>query len=233
MHKKTVVKWIDEVEDLEEEEEETKLELSEALDCLTLDNFGTTIIAGSSSTGKTTLMKQLIKHNASLFHKIYLICSTVDLQGEYDFLPRKAIKPVSEASIKEIVEEQERNNKQRVAILMDDCIGKLKFQNSDLFDHLASSCRHYRIHQFILIQDLKKLSPTLRDNSKVLFVSRLKEHSLRACFDLSSTFSSFQEFKEFMNEACVDYQMIRFDLTGKGEVKVFQPGLHPKFKIRF
>jgi len=41
----------------------------------------------------------------------------------------------------------------------------------------------------------------LRDNTKVLFVTRLKEHYFRACFDLSANFSSFIEFKEFMSHA--------------------------------
>jgi hypothetical protein len=118
-------------------------------------------------------------------------------------------------------------------LIFDDVLGKIRFQNSNLFDYVASSCRHFRLHCFLLVQDLKKLSPTIRDNSKVLFVTKLKEHSLKTCFELSSNFASYQQFKEFMGFACKDYNVVRFDLTGNGEVRVFNPGVCNKFKICF
>jgi energy-coupling factor transporter ATP-binding protein EcfA2 len=226
---KKSIRWLEEEESEGEQEEE--LFLSPVEECLDLDDFGTTLICGSTESGKTTLVKHLIRYNALSYHKIYLLCSTVDLQDEYSFLPRQAILPVTEDSVKQIVEGQEANPNQRVAVIMDDCIGKIKFQNSNLFDHLASSCRHYRIKLFILIQDMKKLSPTLRDNCKVLFVTRLKEHSLKVCYELSSNFGSFQEFKSFMSQACQNYNVVRFDLTGKGEVRVFNTGVCHRFRI--
>jgi len=207
--------------------------LSPSEECLEVDNFGTTIIAGMTESGKTNLVKQILRYNAQLFHKIYLICSTVDLQTEYSFLPGQAILPLSEESLALIVEEQKRSPKQRTAVILDDVIGKIRFQQNNHFDHLASTCRHYRLHQFILIQDLKKLSPCLRDNCKVLFVTRLKEHSLKVCYELSSNFGTFQEFKEFISSVCQNYNVVRMDLTGSGEVRVFNPGVCNKFKICF
>jgi len=106
----------------------------------------------------------------------------------------QAVLPLSEESREEVLEEQKRKNKQRVALIFDDVLGKMSFQNSNLFDYIASSCHHFRLHAFLLVQDLKKLSPTIRDNCKVLFITRLKEHSLKTCFELSSNFGSLQEF---------------------------------------
>jgi len=94
-------------------------------------------------SGKTTLVKHLIREKVLNYHKIYLICSTANLQDEYSFLPRQVILPVSEDSINKVVKEQERNPKQRVLLVLDDFVGKLRFQSSDLIDHLALSCRHY------------------------------------------------------------------------------------------
>jgi len=37
-----------------------------------------------------------------------LICSTIDLQSEYDCLPKQAVLPLSEESIKEVLEEKKR-----------------------------------------------------------------------------------------------------------------------------
>jgi len=120
-----------------------------------------------------------------------------------------------------------------VGLIFDDVLGNMHFQNSNLFDYIASSCCHFRLHAFLLVQDLKKLSPTIRDNCKVLFVTLLKEHSLKTCFELSFNFGSFQEFKQFMGFSCKDYNVVRFDLTGSGEVRLFNPGVCNKFKICF
>jgi len=41
----------------------------------------------------------------------------------------------------------------------------------------------------------------------------------------------FQEFKEFMNQACKDFNCVRFNLSGNGEVLIFNEGKCEKFKI--
>jgi len=145
--------------------------LSNVEECLNVDQFGVSIIAGMTESGKTNLVKQIIRYNSQNYHKVYLICSTIDLKSEYDCLPKQAVLPLSEESIEEVLEEQKRKNKQRAALIFDDVLGKMHFQNSNLFDYLASSCRHFRLHAFLLVQDLKKLSPMIRDNCKVLFVT--------------------------------------------------------------
>jgi len=174
---------------------------------------------GMTESVKTNLVKQIIRYNSQNYHNIYLVCSTINLQSKYDCLPKQAVLPLSEESIEEVLEEQKKKNKKRLALIFDDVLGKMCFQNSNLFDYIASSCRHFRLHAFLLAQDLKKLSPIIRDNCKVLFVTQSKEHSLKTCFKLSSNFGSFQEFKEFMGFSCKDYNVVRFDLTG--EVRVF------------
>jgi len=63
-------------------------------ECFEVDNFGTTIISGIKESGKTNLVKQIIRYNAELFHKIY--CSIVDIWTKYSFLPGQAISPLSE-----------------------------------------------------------------------------------------------------------------------------------------
>jgi len=113
-----------------------------------------------------------------------------------------------------VLEEQNKKTKQRVALIFDDALGKMCFQNNNLFDYIASSCHHFKLHAFLLVQDLKKLSPTIRDNCKVLFVTQLNEHSLKTCFELSSNFGSLQEFKQFMTLCCKDYNVVWFDLIG-------------------
>jgi Na+-transporting NADH:ubiquinone oxidoreductase subunit NqrC len=109
-------------------------------------------------------------------------------------------------------------------------------QKNKLLDKIASSGRHYRITTFLLTQDLKKLSPTIRDNASYIFVTKLKEHSLKTCFELSTSFKSFNEFKEFINRSCQSYRVVRIDLHAgysKKVVRVFLPLLLPRLKFKY
>jgi len=71
---------------LKEAEEEDIL-LSLIKECLLVDEYGMTIIAGMKESGKTNLVKQIIRYNSENDHKIDLVCSTIDLKTEYDCLP--------------------------------------------------------------------------------------------------------------------------------------------------
>lgn len=86
---------------------------------------------------------------------------------------------------------------------------------------------------FILVQDLKKCSAIQRDNAKQLYTTHLKEHGLKCCHLMGSNLGSWSEFQQFMSAACVNKQIVRFDLHGYGKVTVFQPGVCPKFRIEF
>jgi hypothetical protein len=125
------IKW------LEEEEEEKEIEdilLSPVEECLEVDQFGVSILAGMTESGKTNLVKQIIRYNSQNYHKIYLICSTIDPQSEYDCLPKQAVLPLSEESIEKMLEQQKKKPNQRVSLIFDDVLGKILFQNSNLFD---------------------------------------------------------------------------------------------------
>ncbi len=50
---------------------------------LELTGNGLTIIAKSSKTGKTSLVLNLLKHNAKKFHCVQVLCSTTDVQLSY------------------------------------------------------------------------------------------------------------------------------------------------------
>jgi hypothetical protein len=214
-----------------------QVELDEVEECCKLNLPSLSVICGMTGTGKTTLLKWLILYNSEAFHKIYVLCPTAHLQDVYSFIPsRYLITNPTEVHIKAILKEQESNPKQRIAIVLDDCIGQVNFRNSKIFDKLASSGRHYRISTFILIQDFKKLSPTIRDNLHYLFITRIKEHSLKAAFELSSGFTSFYDFKAYMDGACKNYRVVRLLCAPGYEDKtthVFAPGIPPKYSLSY
>ncbi len=177
-----------------------------------------------------------MRHNAKKFNRIWACCGTSDVQLSYrDILPQKYILTPTDDVIKQIVEDQRKNTKYSTLIIADDVIGRLKFHNNDLWDQLASSCRHDNLTIWVVTQDLKKISPTMRLNAKVLFVTRLKEHSLKACFEMCSGFHSFTEFKIWMDNVSTDWRITRFNLNSgysKSNYEVFKTGGAPKpFKL--
>jgi len=58
------IKWLEE----EEAEEVERILLSPVEECLGIDEFGVSIIAGMMESGKTNLVKQIIRYN----HKIII-----------------------------------------------------------------------------------------------------------------------------------------------------------------
>lgn len=202
--------------------------------CIGITKNSFNIVAGSTNSGKTNLILNILRKNYKQWNKIYFVCPTLNLQSQYKGIVHPSRILTSEKDIDKLLNDQQKNPKCHIAIVLDDCIGTVSFQSSKIFDKLASSCRHYRITCFILIQDLKKLSPTIRDNSATLFITKLKEHSLRCAFELSSNFPNYQSFKEFIEKACKDYQVVKMNLAAgyDNDINVFKPPLI-SHKIKF
>ena len=191
------------------------------------------IIAGQTDTGKTNLVKLLVRRYATSFNRIILLSPTANLQG-VNFLQEKfIIKDVTPGKVEKIIAEQEKNKNWKTLLIFDDCIGSMSFKNSSVFDKLASSGRHYNTTIIHIVQDLNKLSPCIRDNSKYLFITLCKEHQLKTCFQLSTGFESFNQFKDYMKSHCKNYQIVRFNLSGDSETPhlTFKSEVSPKFRI--
>jgi len=41
-------------------------------------------IVGSTDTGKTNLVKLIVKHNVKSWHRIYAMCGTLNVQDDYE-----------------------------------------------------------------------------------------------------------------------------------------------------
>jgi len=66
-----LIKWLEE----EEAEDVEDILLSPVKERLDVDAFSVSIM------GKPNLVKQIIRYNSQNYHKIYLICSTINLQN--------------------------------------------------------------------------------------------------------------------------------------------------------
>jgi len=73
----------------------------------------------------------------------------------------------------------------------------------------------------------------MRDNLATLYTTGLKEHSLKATYDLTKGFSSLKEFKDFIDSNTGDYQVVKFNLTGfsQNPIQIFLPPVCNRFRI--
>lgn len=189
-------------------------------------NFVPTIPCNFISIGMTKSGKS---HSfAHIFSKIYTrfsygICfsSTIDLNDDYDFLPKKCkIKEYNDLYVKAIMskqynkiaqaKKQGKKCEQHAFIILDDCLGIIDFHHS-LFNELFSKSRHLNISVFVLIQHINALSPVMRINAMYTMVTKIKANNISGLYELVSCFSSVQDLKDFLAKNCKDYNCIIFD----------------------
>jgi len=133
------------------------------------------LIAGSSGSGKTQLLKKILKEAQSKYDYFVVLCPSLEFSGDYkDFDEHKKYTQFSEydpAVISEIMQTQadiiKRHGKTRcpkVVLILDDCLEFLK-QHS-LIEKLFFKGRHINISPIVLVQKLKGVSTILRVNAR-------------------------------------------------------------------
>lgn len=208
------------------------------MDVLSLNWPSLTIVAGMTQSGKTSLARWLILQGGreGSFKKIVVMCPTAGLSHDYAFIEKTAGELTTEPTVKKVEqllhEQKSLAARRPVLLVLDDWVGVLQVRDSKLFDQLASSSRHYHISIMILTQDLMKLSPILRQNASTLFVTKVREHNLKAVFEMANDFPTFAQFRTFMLDNCKNYNAIRFDQNAYSHTTVFKLGLCPKFRLQ-
>lgn len=133
------------------------------------------LIAGSSGSGKTQLLKQILKQSQRHYDYFVVLCPSLEFSGDYtDFEENKKFTTFSEydpAVINEVMETQadiiKRHGKIRcpkVVLILDDCLEFLK-QHS-LIEKVFFKGRHINISPIVLVQKLKGVSTILRVNTR-------------------------------------------------------------------
>jgi hypothetical protein len=229
---KTKKQSIDEFED----DTFSTVRLTDISKALKMEWPSTAIIAGATGTGKTMLMINLIYANARNFNRIFLLSPIAD-DPIYDFIPKKyRISNPSDVDLQNILQEQHRKRYLKTLIICDDCIGKINFDRGNISKMITTTGRHFNLSFIIVMQYLNNIHPIIRDNAKVLFVTKLKTHCLDSIVNLTSCFSGKTQCRNFLNDACRNFQIVRFNLTGyqdTDEVMVFKNRLPRKFILNF
>jgi len=133
------------------------------------------LIAGSSGSGKTQLLKKILKQAQSKYEYFVVLCPSLEFSGDYDdFKQNKKFTLFNEydpAVISEIMQTQadiiKLHGKARcpkVVLILDDCLENLK-QHS-LIEKVYFKGRHINISGIVLVQKLKGVSTILRVNTR-------------------------------------------------------------------
>lgn len=180
------------------------------------------ILVGMTKSGKTHLLKCLIGIHADFFNYGVCFCST-SFNGDYRYLPdeyiyedydedvvinimrnqRKYVDDYNEGKIKKIPE---------AFIIIDDQLGILELhKKNNMFDILFSKSRHLHISVFLSIQVCSYLSTTIRANSMYVFITVIKNSSVRMMYEVSRGFRTQNDFEDFLDRNCKDYRVVMFD----------------------
>jgi hypothetical protein len=201
-------------EEESDEEDRGTVRLDDPIECLKIKFPATIIIAGITETGKTTLLTNIIYLNRNQFHRIWLL-SPFAHKEIYDYIPKKyKITDPTDVDLENIFQEQENNPEMRTCIICDDCIGRINFSRGRISKLLATTGRHVNVSFIIVNQYLNDINPLVRDNAKILFVTKVKGHCIDTIYKLTGAFYSKQYCFEFLQNTCKDYRVVRFDLSG-------------------
>jgi energy-coupling factor transporter ATP-binding protein EcfA2 len=199
---------------------------------LSCDEFGVVVLAGKSNSGKSNLMLNILLQNYNRWNEIYLSSTTFEQQPLWvNIVDKSHIIPPDKDSLQSglesIIQDQSKNINNKICFILDDLVGSVSFRHSDLFDKIAATCRHHRLTVFFIVQDLKKLSTCIRQNTTSIFCTLLFDTSLDALYDIFGGRQNRKSFKEFMVDNMRDYRVIKFNLNSgydlKKQIEIFVP----------
>lgn len=173
------------------------------MDFTLIDNR--TIICGKTNSGKSILLKHILKTEASSFHKIFVISPTEPVNSFYkDIVPEKHIyEKFSEKWLKTLLEkmkelkQKEPDKKRHVLLIFDDCGAEENFYKSPALKELVCWGRHVGLSCVFLLQYLYMTPPVVRSNASYVVVGQMNQQATDLLADEFSMCSKYSR-KEFI-----------------------------------
>src|SRR5579875_1802881 len=157
-----ILEELDEKENtkIEQEEQDVQELINTNIDdALKLGFPATILICGSTKTGKSELMKNIIYKNYKQFNRIFLLCPFAKNEF-YNFIPDKyKIEDPSDADLTLIYNDCQNNPNISTLIIADDCISKINFERGVASKIITATGRHINLSLIIVMQYLNNISP--------------------------------------------------------------------------
>ena len=163
----------------------------------------TIALVAKRNSGKSILLKYLIKEEIQNFKKIFVICPT-NFNGFYNdwIQPNCIFENYDEEWIEKLISKmsflnkgKNNDNADHILLILDDCCSDTKFHGSSSIKKLFSRGRHSFISIIITCQMLHHIPPILRCNSDYLIIGQLNAENI---YSLSNEFRIGLDKKDFI-----------------------------------
>ena len=188
-----------------------------------MDNFGiknrSCIILAKRNSGKSELLKYLLKYSIKNndFHKIYVISPTEKINKFYsDIIPTNCIFDkyedewiiclLDKMSKINAGKTKDCHNPTHCLVILDDCTSDVNMHQMRGLKMLFTRSRHSFISICVISQNLKSVSPLMRNNSDFVLTSQLNSANIAFLSDeYRCPLLSKKQFIQLYKQSTCDY----------------------------
>jgi hypothetical protein len=157
----------------------------------TLDIVGKKILfSGKSGSGKSQLMRYILKENINEFAKIYCICPTERVNNFYSkLIPKNQIfDELNESWLERLLSHlsdlaESGKTLEPILLILDDVGSENDFKKSKILQRIATRGRHLFISLWLSVQYVYQCPPVIRNQFDYIMVGQSNRQSLEILSD--------------------------------------------------
>ena len=147
----------------------------------------TVSLCAKRNSGKSELLRYLVRANHNKFKKIFVICPTEKINNFYkNIVPANCVyEEWDDDWIEDLIDNLSKvnagktnSNANHILLILDDCCSDTNFHSSGSFKKLFTRGRHLFISIIITTQYIKHIPPIARSNSDFICVGQLNNQNV-------------------------------------------------------
>lgn len=177
---------------------------------------GVVLICGSQGSGKSNLLKYIIKSNRDTLKYGIAFSHTAFRDGNLEYIPKKYIhnqyNPEIMRNLMSIQSKLDDDNRHPAFVILDDCVID-SWVNCKFFSQMITQVRHYNLFVVITTQYVNKIPAFIRENAmQICMFSADIKRSIDALYEsFGQKFETVDKFKKYLLENTKDYNFILYN----------------------
>ena len=191
---------------------------------------GLVIISGQQGSGKSNLLKYIMKLLRSKLKYGIAFSQTAFNEGNLDYIPKKYVytqyDPIALGNLMKIQAAQTKEKRHLAFVVFDDCVVD-SWVNCKLFNQLVTQVRHYNVLIIITTQWISKIPPMVRENGfQVAMFSADTHRALEALFEsYGQKFENLNQFKKYLQQNTQDFHFVFYNRKDNSYKKLKAPAV--------